>query len=97
MALNSITIKKFNRKQQLEKEKQVMEKTVTLPFYYEVHSGIIDYRTGRWIQHDIVDIVTSLYAAREEMKYRRKHPVNANQNALYTVRRYRHGSQVKIT
>lgn len=96
MALNSITIKKLNRKRQAQEEAAAMKKPIVLPFYYEVHSGILNYRTGAWISQDPVDIFTTKANALEEIRWRRNHPSD-NQNALYYVRRYRHGSQVKIT
>ena len=69
-------------------------KIITLPVYYEVYSGTIDYRSGNWIRLDPVDIIATLTSAREEAAWRRKHP-KENQNACYIVRRYRHGRKVK--
>ena len=60
--------------------------------YYEVHSGIMDYRTGNWISHDNVDQLGTLIRARDELKWRIRHP-KEGQNAAYIIRRYRHGNQ----
>lgn len=60
--------------------------------YYEVHSGIMDYRTGKWISHDYVDQFGTLIRARDELTWRIRHP-KEGQNAAYIIRRYRHGNQ----
>lgn len=63
-----------------------------ITIYYEVHSGIMDYRTGNWVKMDPVSVHTSLISAREEMHIRIwKAP--KDQNACYIVRRYLHGNQ----
>ena len=94
MGLNALSVRRIVKARQ---EAEVMKKEILLPIYYEVHSGIINYRTCIWISHDPVDIVTTKHSALEEMKWRRKHPATEYQNALYIVRRYRHGSSFKIT
>lgn len=94
MGLNALSVRRIIKARQ---EAEVMKKEITLPIYYEVHSGIMNYRTGTWISHDPVDIVTTKHSALEEIKWRRKHPATEDQNALYIVRRYRHGSSIKIT
>lgn len=94
MGINVLTVRRIVK---ARRETEVMKKEILLPIFYEIHSGIMDYRTGTWIYHDPVDIVTTKHSALEEMKWRRKHPATKDQNALYIVRRYRHGSSVKIT
>lgn len=94
MALNSRTISKLAAKRKAMEEAAAMKKIITLPVYYEVYSGTIDYRSGNWVRLDPVDIVTTLTSAREEAAWRREHP-KENQNACYIVRRYRHGRKVK--
>lgn len=61
---------------------------------YEVHSGILNYRTGAWITHHPTDLLLTLASARNELKWRQDHP-KAGQNAAYIIRRYRHGSNQK--
>lgn len=61
---------------------------------YEVHSGILNYRTGAWITHHPTDLLLTLASARSELKWRQDHP-KAGQNAAYIIRRYRHGSNQK--
>ena len=94
MALNSRTIRNLVAKRQAKEEAVAMKKIITLPVYYEVYSGTMNYRSGEWIRLDPVDIVSSLTSAREEAAWRRKHS-KENQNACYIVRRYRHGRKVK--
>ena len=96
MALNSRTISKLIAKRKAMEEAAAMKKIITLPVYYEVCSGKMNYRTGEWIRMDSIDIVTTLTSAREEAAWRRKHP-KENQNACYIVRRYRHGRKVKTS
>lgn len=93
MALNSITVKKLAAKRQAKEEAAAMKKIIYLPAYYEVYSGILNYRTGIWDKLDPVDIVTTLTSAREELHCRQKHYEHIN--AAYIVRRYRHGRKVK--
>lgn len=97
MALNSITVKKLARKRAQMEAENIMKRKVVLPIYYEVHSGIMDLRTGRWIQHDPVDICQTRMAAKEELNWRSKHPRTEGQNAIYIVRRYRHGIELEST
>ena len=96
MALNSRTISKLAAKRKAMEEAAAMNKTIALPAYYEVYSGTIDYRSGKWVRLDPVDIIATLTSAREEVDWRRKHS-KENQNACYLVRRYRHGCKVKTS
>ena len=94
MTLNSRTISKLVAKRKAMEEAATMNKTIALPAYYEVYSGTIDYRSGKWVRLDPVDIIATLTSAREEAAWRRKHP-KEDQNACYIVRRYRHVHQIK--
>lgn len=96
MALNSRTISKLYAKRRAMEEAAAMNKIIALPAYYEIYSGTIDYRSGKWIRLDPVDIIATLTSAREEVAWRRKHP-KENQNACYLVRRYRHGRKVETS
>lgn len=92
MGINALTARRLADQRRKEQIKQVMKKTITCPVYYEVHSGIMDYRTGNWIRHDYVDKFGTLINARAELKWRFNRP-KEGQNACYIVRRYRHENQ----
>lgn len=92
MPINKITAHRLALARQSKQIREVLQKPTTTPVYYEIHSGIMDYRTGSWITHDPVDIVQTRTSAREELTWRNKHPTT-NQNTAYIVRRYRHGNQ----
>lgn len=92
MAINARTVRKLVKHRQLfipakPDIKQVVSKVQT---FYEVYSGILDYRTGQFIRMDPVDKFTTLNSARDEKRFRILHPSDG-QNAIYIVRRYHHG------
>ena len=97
MGINALTARRLADKRAKLLETKTMKKTITLPLYYEVYSGILNYRTGNWIKMDPVDIVTTKTSALIEVKWRRQHPYTPDMNALYIVRRYRHEDTIKIT
>lgn len=92
MGINALTARRLSDRRRREQITQVLKKTITTPVYYEVYSGIINYRTGVWVRMDPVDITQTLASARDELKWRQKHPTE-NQNAAYITRRYHHGNQ----
>ena len=92
MGINALTARRLARQRQNKAIQEVLKKPTTCPIYYEVYSGIINYRSGQWVRMDPVDIFRTLASAREELKFRQKHPTE-NQNAAYIIRRYRHGNQ----
>lgn len=92
MAINSITAQRRAWARQSEQIRYLIQRGPVLPIYYEIHSGIMDYRTGKWISHDNVDIVRTLSSARAELAWRFRHPT-PGQNAAYLKRRYEHGNQ----
>ena len=92
MAINKITAHRLALARQSKQIREVLQKPCKSTIFYEVHSGIMDYRTGNWIFHDYVDQVGTLLRAREELTWRIRHPTT-NQNAAYIIRRYRHGDK----
>lgn len=92
MGINVLTARRLARQRENKAIQEALKKPITCPVYYEVYSGIINYRSGAWLRMDPVDIFRTLASAREELKYRQKHPTD-NQNAAYIIRRYRHGNQ----
>lgn len=89
MPINCITARRLARVRQSKQIQDLIRRGPVLPVYYEIHSGIMDYRTGTWIRHDNVDIVRTLYSARTELAWRFRHPT-PGQNAAYLKRRYEH-------
>lgn len=92
MGINALTARRLARQRENKAIQELLKRPLTCLVYYEVYSGIIDYRSGVWVRMDPVDIFQTLTSAREELKYRWKHPSD-NQNAAYIIRRYRHGKQ----
>ena len=92
MPINSITAHQRALARQSKQIRELLYRGPVLPVYYEIHSGIMDYRTGHWISHDNVDIVRTLSSARAELAWRFRHPT-PGQNAAYLKRRYEHGHQ----
>lgn len=92
MAINKITAHRLALARQSKQIREVLQKPCKSTIYYEVHSGIMDYRTGNWIRHDYVDQLGTLLRAREELTWRNRHP-KEGQNAAYIIRRYRHGDK----
>lgn len=90
MGLSAATVRRIIK---ARKEVEAMKKPIVCPIYYEVHSGIMDYRRAIWVIHDPVDIFTTLKSAREELAWRRRY--YEDNNAAYIVRRYRHGSKIE--
>ena len=92
MGINALTARRLARQRENKAIQEVLKRPLTCPVYYEVHSGIMDYRTGKWIRHDYVDKFGTLINAQAELKWRFKRP-KEGQNACYIVRRYRHENQ----
>lgn len=92
MGINALTARRLARQRENKAIQELLKRPLTCPVYYEVYSGIIDYRSGAWVRMDPVDIFRTLASAREELNFRWKHPSD-NQNAAYIIRRYRHGHQ----
>ena len=92
MAIDSITAHRRALARQSKQIRELLHRGPVLPVYYEIHSGIMNYRTGQWISHDNVDIVRTLSSARAELAWRFRHPT-PGQNAAYLKRRYEHGNQ----
>lgn len=92
MGINALTARRLADRRRREQIREVLKRNDHPAIYYEVHSGIMDYRTGAWIRKDMVTIETTLFRAREELKERQTHPTE-NQNAAYITRRYHHGNQ----
>lgn len=92
MAINVLTAHRLALQRQSKQIREVLQKPCRNTIYYEVHSGIMDYRTGKWIRHDYVDQLGTLLRAREELTWRNRHP-KEGQNAAYIIRRYRHGNK----
>lgn len=92
MGLNALSVSRLARQRQNKAIQELLKNPIKCPIFYEVRSGIIDYRSGAWVRLDPVDIFRTLASAREELKFRQKHPTE-NQNAAYIIRRYRHGNK----
>lgn len=92
MGINAPTVRRLYEKRRREQIREVLKRNDHPAIYYEVHSGIMDYRTGAWIRKDMVTVETTLFRAREELKARQTHPTDS-QNAAYIIRRYHHGNQ----
>lgn len=92
MGINALTARRLARQRENKVIGELLKRPLTCPVYYEVHSGIMDYRTGNWIRHDYVDKFGTLINARAELNRRFKRP-KEGQNACYIVRRYRHGNK----
>ena len=92
MGINALTARRLADQRRRKQIREVLKRIDHTDIYYEVHSGIMDYRTGAWIRKDMVSIETTLFRAREELKARQTHPTE-NQNAAYITRRYHHGNQ----
>ena len=92
MGINARTARRLADKRRREQIREVLKRNPLTAIYYEVHSGIMDYRTGRWIRQDMVTVEQTLFWAREELKARQTHPTE-NQNAAFITRRYHHGNQ----
>ena len=92
MGINALIARRLADQRRREQIREVLKRNPPTAIYYEVHSGIMDYRTGRWIRQDMVTVEQTLFRAREELKARLDHPTE-NQNAAYITRRYHHGHQ----
>ena len=92
MGINALTARRLADRRRREQIREVLKRNPPTSIYYEIHSGIMDYRTGRWIRQDIVTVEQTLFRAREELKARQARPTE-NQNAAYIIRRYHHGHQ----
>lgn len=92
MGINVLSVRRINQQRRNKAIEEALKKPITCPIFYEVRSGIMNYRSGAWVRMDPVDIFRTLASAREELKFRQKHPTE-NQNAAYIIRRYRHGNQ----
>lgn len=92
MGLTALSVRRIKQQRQNKAIEEALKKPLTCPIFYEVRSGIMNYRSGAWVRMDPVDIFRTLASAREELKFRQKHPTE-NQNAAYIIRRYRHGNQ----
>lgn len=90
MPINCRTLHQRTMARQSKQIRYLLQRGPVLLIYYEIHSGIMDYRTGKWIRHDNVDIVRTLSSARAELAWRFRHPT-PGQNAAYLKRRYEHG------
>lgn len=92
MGINALTARRLADRRRRGQIREVLQRNPPTAIYYEIHSGIMDYRTGRWIRQDMVTVEQTLFRAREELKARQTHPTE-NQNAAYITRRYHHGNQ----
>lgn len=85
MGINAITAHKLYRAKQRAKEIEVMKKECACPVYWELHHGILNYRTGKWSRfHKVLRYKTYSEA---------KHALDLiadyqKDNACYIVRRY---------
>lgn len=91
MGINATTARRLADRRRREKIRDVLQRNTPNSIYYEVHSGIMDYRTGHWIRHDMVSVELTLFRAREELKARQTNPTE-NQNAAYITRRYHYAN-----
>ena len=92
MALNSITVRKLIAKRKQQEEAAIMNKPVATPTVWELHRGILDYRSGAWISnHKVWQYATHSEAKRALNFVKDPWP----DNAAYIVRRYRHANTKK--
>lgn len=89
MGINALTARRLADQRRKEQIREAMKRTITVPVYYEVRSGIIDYRSGKWIREDNPYASLKKGNALQEFRYRCKHPTEG-QNAVHIVRRYQH-------
>ena len=87
MSLNALTVRKLIAKRKQQEEAAVMNKPVATPTVWELHRGILDYRSGAWISNHRV----WQYATHSEAKRALNFVADPwPDNAAYIVRRYRH-------
>ena len=89
MEINVLTVRKLKSKRKQQEEAAVMNKPVSTPTVWEMHRGILNYRTGMWISnHKVWQYATYSEAKRALNFVADPWP----DNALYIVRRYRHAN-----
>lgn len=87
MALNSTTVRKLYEKRRRAYEAAAMRKPAAAPTIWELHRGVLDYRTGQWTRfHHVMQFATY----HEAKKALRSIADYFPDNAAYITRRYVH-------
>lgn len=89
MALNSLTVRKLYEKRRRASEAAAMRKPAAAPTIWELHCGVMNYRTGQWTGiHHVIQYAT-YYEAKKALRH-----VSGfySDNAAYITRRYVHGN-----
>lgn len=87
MALNSLTVRKLYEKRRRASEAATMHKPAALPTIWELHHGVIDYRTGQWTRlHHVIQYATYHEAKKALRSIADYYP----DNAAFITRRYTH-------
>lgn len=93
MGINALTARRMYRDRlRRAAEQKALNKRCTSPEYWELHRGIMDLRTGKWIAYHKV----KQYKTYEEAR-RAKNFIDDPwpDNVMYIVRRYRHGQKIE--
>lgn len=89
MAINALTVRKLYKKRRRASEAAAMQKPTAAPTIWELHRGILNYRTGEWSRfHKVWQYATYSEAKRALNFIKDPWP----DNAAYITRRYVHGS-----
>lgn len=87
MGLNSLTVRKLYEKRRRASEAAV-KKPAALPTIWELHRGVLNYRTGEWTRfHHVIQFATYHEAKKALRSIADYYP----DNAAYITRRYTHG------
>lgn len=89
MALNSLTVRKLYEKRRRASEAATMQKPAALPTIWELHHGVMDYRTGQWTHSHYVLQYATYNKAKEALNSIADYFPD---NAAYITRRYTHGN-----
>lgn len=89
MEINALTVRKIYEKRRRLYQAAAMQKPTAHPTIWELHRGVIDYRTGKWTRfHHVIQFATY----HEAKKALRSIADYFPDNAAYITRRYVHGS-----
>lgn len=93
MGINALTARRMYRDRlRRNAEQKALQKRCSSPEFWELHRGIMDLRTGRWIAYHKV----KLYKTYEEARRAKNFVVDPwPDNVMYIVRRYRHGQKTE--
>lgn len=87
MALNSLTVRKLHEKRRRASEDATMKKPAAAPTIWELHHGVMDYRTGQWTHSHYVFQYATYKEAKRALQFIAGYYLD---NAAFITRRYVH-------